>query len=149
MLWIKTLYRISYKIYFVCTCLGVCRWRGLGSMRIFVVRIYYVDTNIFVDIFTGFPKFTLVYSIDAFTFVVCVFLVNIGRKADIVSFVIASLKRLWVVGTFSISGVGQVRFVSMRSIRCSTRRWISGERGDEVFGLFDFFYEICQIFIIF
>ena len=94
MFWIKTLYRILYEICFVYACLGTCRWRGLGNMRIFFVRIYCIGTNIFIDISTGFPKFALTCSIDTFIFAVCIFPINIGWEADVVSFVITSSKRL-------------------------------------------------------
>ncbi len=75
-------------------------------MRIFVVRIYYIDISILVDISTGFLKFALAYSIDTFIFAVYILLINTGQKADIVSFIIVSLKRLRVAGTLNINEVG-------------------------------------------
>src|SRR6266699_5150136 len=118
-------------------------------MRILVVRMHCVGTSILVDISAGLPRLALTYSIDAFTFAVCVLSVNTGREADIVSFIIASLKRLRVAGTLSISGAGRIRFASARGIRCSARRGISGERGDEVFCLLDSLHKIRQILMIF
>jgi|SRR6266699_1929701 len=118
-------------------------------MRILVVRMYCIGTSIFVDISTGFLKLILACSIDTFTFTIYVFLVNIERETDVVSFVIVSLKRLQVAGIFNISGAGRVKFASARGIRCSIRRWIFSERGDKVFCLFDSFYKIRQILMIF
>ncbi len=80
-------------------------------MRILVVRIYYIDINIFIDIFISFSKFTLAYSIDIFIFVVYIFSINIGQEADIVNFIIILLKRLRIIRTFNISGAGRIKFV--------------------------------------
>ncbi len=63
-------------------------------MRIFVVRIYYIGTNIFINIFTGFLKLILIYSIDIFIFAVYILPISIRRETDVVNFIIALLKRL-------------------------------------------------------
>jgi len=52
------------------------------------------------------------------------------------------LKRLQIIRTFNINETGRIRFVFIRGIQCSTRRWIFGEKGDEVFDLFDSLYKI-------
>ncbi len=140
--WIKTSYRILYEIYFVYVCLKTCRWKRLGNIRILVVRIYYIDINIFIDISTGFLKFTLIYSIDTFTFTIYILLMNIRWETDVVNFIIMSLKRLRIVKTFNINRTEQIKFASAQSIRCSTKRWISSEKGNKIFGLFDSLYKI-------